>query len=78
MMRIFFSFCLVLTLSACSSGNTNISAGTHNLSKGDCRNIRVCASGGQCQNYQELIPKAQCDMLGGEFTPRDYRRSWLF
>lgn len=78
MMRIFFPFCLLAALTACSSGNTQISAGTHNLSKGDCRNIRVCDAAGACRTYDELMPQAQCDMLGGEFTPRDYRRGWLF
>lgn len=77
MMRIFFSFFLVAGLAACSSGNTHMSAGTHNLSKGDCRNIQVC-NGGDCRTYEELMPQAQCEMLGGEFTPRDYRRRWLF
>lgn len=77
MMRIFFSFCLAAVLAACSSGNANISAGTHNLSKGDCRNIQVC-EGGKCRTYHEAMTQAQCAMLGGEYTPRDYKGGWLF
>ena len=77
MMRIFLSFCLLAGLTACTSGNTNVSAGTHNLSKGDCRNIQVCANG-QCRSYDEVMTQSQCAMVVGEYTPRDYRKRWLF
>ncbi|MDO5089972.1 MAG: hypothetical protein Q4D61_00365 [Cardiobacteriaceae bacterium] len=77
MLRISFSFLLVAALTGCSSGNANISAGTHNLSKGDCRNIEVC-EGGQCRSYRESLTQAQCAMLGGEFTPRNPKSGWLF
>lgn len=76
MIRIVLPFCLAV-LAGCSSGNAQVSAGTHNLSKGDCRNIRVCA-GENCQTYSEVMSLSQCEMLGGEFVPRDYKRGWLF
>lgn len=64
-------------LCGCSPSNTPAAAGTHNLSKGQCTDIRAC--GEDCDKVKkEALTQTHCEMLGGTFTPRKHKKGFWF
>lgn len=67
---------LALFLGACFRHETPESLGEHNLSKGKCVNIPACSET-DCPRLEDEGVQYVCEMLGGEFEPREFKRSWL-
>ena len=60
---------IVLAVGGCS-------VGTHNTSKGICRDIQVC-EGGQCATETDHMTQNNCEMVGGSFEPVNHKSGWF-
>lgn len=78
-MKKFMIVLLGILLSACSYTHSKASLGTHNLSKGVCKNIQVCMSDDQCETIKkEAMTQAECETVQGEFEPRVLKKGKRF
>ena len=69
MYKISFIAILAAVIGGCS-------AGTHNTSKGICRDIQVC-EGEQCRTKTDHMTQNNCDMVGGSFEPVNHKSGWF-
>ena len=53
------------------------SVGTHNTSKGVCRDIQVCSDDGTCRMKNDSMTQSNCDMVGGTFEPINHKDGWF-
>lgn len=72
-------FLLSFMLTACKAPNTPEALGEHNLSKGRCVDIPMCDAQGQCQAIRDESVQYVCEMVGGKFEPREFKKTaWFF
>ncbi len=77
MTRFFLLILSAFALTACSPSRSPEAAGQYNLSKGQCLNIPMCDADG-CKTVNDDMVQDQCQVVGGEFVPRDHQEIYWF